>query len=332
MAPASGVAPVPRLSIVPCGSIASPGGADSQVAHHTHHGTTRTLRPRTTLPTGATIANYRIEHLIGVGGMGEVYKGFDLALDRPVAIKAMRRELLSSPLAVRRFQREAQALARINCTNVTQIYGFYLDADPAVLVMELVDGPSLLELLKERGVIAPADVSDIALQTVRGLEVVYGKGLIHRDVNPKNVLLDSTGTVKLTDFGMVKMELSGAAISRTAAVVGTPLYISPEQARGQDVDFRTDLYALGLTMFHLLAGRPPFTGSTVGEVLTKQIMEPLPAIEPLCPGIPAALAKLVARLGAKAAADRPSSHAQVVQELTQIVEEIDRGRSIRAAG
>lgn len=285
---------------------------------------TRTIGPVHMLRSGAVLRNYRIDHLVGTGGMGEVYQATDMVLGRLVAIKVMRRDILSNPLALRRFQREAQALARINSVNVTQIYDLSIDTDPAFLAMEFVDGASLRELLQDRATFSVPDVVDVAIQTVAGLAAVYAKGLIHRDVNPKNLLLDRSGTLKITDFGMVKMDLAGGAASTTNAIVGTPLYMSPEQAQGTEVDFRTDLYSLALTLFHLLAGRPPFSGDTVGELLTKQILEPLPAIEPFCPRIPPALAELLRTLAAKHPADRPATHEDVSETLNQIRDGLER--------
>lgn len=271
-------AEVQRLATPRSVSISGGLGRDSIGMSGSIGGVSMALSPGITLGDA-----YRIEAFIGAGGMGEVYRAIDIALDRPVALKVVRRELLANPLSLRRFRREAQALATLNSPNVTQIFSLSLTSDPAYLVMELVEGPSLRDLLQERCSLTVGESVELALQVVEGLETVYQQGLIHRDINPKNLLLDRTGLMKITDFGLVKAELVGASLSGSQAVVGTPLYISPEQAQGGVVDFRTDLYSFGITLYHMLAGRPPFGGSTVAELLTKHILEPLPALRRACP-------------------------------------------------
>ncbi len=283
---------------------------------------TQTTAATQTMAPGALLGHYELRGLIGTGGMGEVYLGRDTLLDRPVAIKVMRRDVLASPTSLRRFQREAQGLASVNCPNVTHVYALALDATPPYLVMELVDGPSLKQVLSERCNLPLVEALDVALQTVNGLETVYGNGLIHRDVNPKNLLLAPSGTVKITDFGLVKMELATSSLSSTAAVVGTPLYISPEQAQGAEVDFRTDLYSLGVTLFHVLAGRPPFSGRTVAEILTKHILEEVPPLSSVGVPVPPEVDALVGRLTAKLRDDRPASYTEVRQELETVLAQV----------
>ena len=268
---------------------------------------------------GTRLGGFEVEAFVGAGGMGEVYRARDVALARLVAVKVMRPDALSSPLAVRRFQREAQALAALNCPNVTQIYSLSLDAEPPYLAMEYVDGPALRQVLEDRCCLPLAEALDVFSQTVEGLDAVYRRGLIHRDVNPKNLLLDRHGTVKITDFGLVKMELAGGSLSGTSSVVGTPLYLSPEQARGQDVDFRTDLYSLGITLFHLLAGRPPFWGRTVIDIVTKHVMEPMPSLASFGVSVPAEVEELVQSLTAKQPDQRPASYDEVARLAAELL-------------
>jgi len=276
-----------------------------------------------TIPPGMMLGSVEIQGMIGAGGMGEVYRGRDVGLNRYVAVKVMRRDGPISPLTLRRFQREAQALASVNSVNVTQVFALALEGTPPFIVLELVEGPSLREILVERCSLPVAESLDIALQTISGLAVPHEAGLVHRDVNPKNLLIDQAGVVKITDFGLAKLELGTASLSGTGAIVGTPLYISPEQARGLRTDFRTDLYALGVTLFHMLVGRPPFSGRTVAEILTKHVLEPIPRLDAVGIQVAPEVDDLVAWLTAKDPADRPRSYEEVRSVVAELLDRAD---------
>ena len=268
---------------------------------------------------GSMVETFQIQRLVGSGGMGEVYLAVDLSLGRQVALKMIRPELLTRPTALRRFKREAQALAKINSQNVTHIYALSLESNPPYLVMEYVDGASIHFMLKEEGTFSSKETAEMALQVVAGLQAVYLEGLTHRDINPKNLLLDKLRTVKITDFGLVQMELTGSSMSMTHSIVGTPSYMSPEQARGETVDFRTDLYSLGMTLYHMMVGRPPFTGDTIAEILSKHIMEPVPSIRSFRPDAAVLLDELIQWLTAKKTDDRPQSYDVVASALSAIL-------------
>ena len=268
---------------------------------------------------GSMVETFQIERLVGSGGMGEVYLAVDVSLGRQVALKMIRPELLTRPTALRRFKREAQALAKINSQHVTHIYALSLESNPPYLVMEYVDGNSIHAHLKEEGTFSSRETAQIALQVVKGLQSVYLEGLTHRDINPKNLLLDKIRTLKITDFGLVQMELTGSSMSMTHSIVGTPSYMSPEQARGETVDFRTDLYSLGMTLYHMMVGKPPFTGETIAEILSKHIMEPVPSIRSFRPDAAVLLDELVQWLTAKKIDDRPQSYDVVAIALQAIL-------------
>ena len=268
---------------------------------------------------GSMVETFQIQRLVGSGGMGEVYLAVDVSLGRQVALKMIRPELLTRPTALRRFKREAQALAKINSQNVTHIYALSLESNPPYLVMEYVDGASIHYMLKEEGTFDSKETARMALQVVAGLQAVYLEGLTHRDINPKNLLLNKSGNVKITDFGLVQMELTGSSMSMTHSIVGTPSYMSPEQARGETVDFRTDLYSLGMTLYHMMVGRPPFTGETIAEILSKHIMEPVPSIRSSRPDAAVLLDELVQWLTAKKTDDRPQSYDAVASALSAIL-------------
>lgn len=263
---------------------------------------------------GLMLEHYQIESLIGSGGMGNVYLATDVNLGRKVAVKVIRPEIKSRPMALRRFKREAQGLAKINSPNVTQIYALSLDSDHPYLVMEYVDGPSIYQMLEDRGIFSYEDAGDIALQVINGLESVYAQDLIHRDINPKNLLIHSDGTAKITDFGLVQMDLS-SSMSATTGIVGTPFYMSPEQAQGRKIDFHSDLYSLAMTLYHMLTGHPPFSGRNIGEIITKHLMEPLPPLRPHCPDLPILFEEFIRWLATKNPEDRPQSYEQAASAL-----------------
>jgi DNA-binding response OmpR family regulator/tetratricopeptide (TPR) repeat protein/predicted Ser/Thr protein kinase len=282
------------------------------------------------LKPGSMLGNYKVKGLVGSGGMGNVYLATDVNLGRNVAIKLMRPEVLSIPAARQRFKKEAKSLAKINSLHVTQIYALSLESRYPYLVMEYVNGASLYQLIQDRGVLPLAEAVDITIQAGTGLQAVLSKGMIHRDINPKNLLINKEGVLKITDFGLVKTELVGHSMSATNSIVGTPIYMSPEQAQGKKVDFYSDMYALGVTAYHMIAGRPPFEGATVAEVLIQHIMKPVPPIRKFCPDIPGELATVLERMLAKAKKDRPESYDELLATLRAIHERLEQQDKDRA--
>lgn len=258
--------------------------------------------------SGAVLARrYRLDGRISVGGVGEVWRGSDTALNRPVAVKLLKDEYSQHPEAVARFRAEARHAASLSHPAVARVYD-YCEADggsPSYLVMELVDGPSLAEVLA-KGPLDPARSMDIVAQTAAGLAAAHAAGLIHRDIKPANLLLSSTGQVKITDFGIAHAA-GTAPLTRTGTLVGTPAYLAPERVAGASGTAAADLYALGVVGYECLAGSPPFSGDPL-EVAAAQLDRPLP---PLPAGIPAEVAALVAALTMKDPAARPGSAGEV---------------------
>jgi hypothetical protein len=243
---------------------------------------TRTLAPRVEarpvdgLAAGSPLDHFRIERKLGAGGMGEVYLATDLALDRPVAIKVLPANAATGA-ARERLVREARAQARIQHANVAHMYFIGEDGGRLYFAMELVAGVTLAEKVAT----GPMSVED-ALATVRGaalgLREAQRSGFTHRDVKPSNLMVDAHGMVKVLDFGLVgAIPEHGDAVEQTS-LAGTPLYMAPEQARGEPIDLRADIYALGATLFHLVSGRPPFEAETVGELITMHASGPRPAV------------------------------------------------------
>ena len=272
------------------------------------------------LRPGCVVGGLRIDELLGRGAMGEVYRALQLSLKRPVAVKRIAPHLLDDPAAVARFEREAQCLARQQSPHVVAVYDFGRHTDDSgeahwLLVMELVDGMSLGRLLAERGgTLDWRSASSLAWQAAEGLAAAGEFGVVHRDIKPDNLLVTRRGIAKLTDFGLAKAaDSTGMTLEGT--VLGTPLYMPPEACRGALVDQRGDLYSLGCTWFHCLAGRPPFLATSAVALLRAHLDEPAPDLRALAPHVPAAIAALVARLLAKDPSQRPASARALVGEI-----------------
>jgi len=263
----------------------------------------------------AAIGRYVDLTLLGQGGMGAVYRGRDPELDRPVAIKVM---LHATPDFVQRFRREAQSIARLAHANIVQVYDFGVDGDGnPYFVMELIDGTPLDEIVRTRGKMPALQVVQLAKQAAAGLAAAHRAAIVHRDVKPSNLIVDGRGAVKLVDFGIARME-SGAQLTNAAALMGTPGYMAPEQASGKKVDARADIYALGMTMFEMLAGGPAFTSDDPIALVVMNIQNPLPDLHAFAPGTPEELIQLVEMMVAKDPDARIQSCDAVVAALDDI--------------
>ena len=256
------------------------------------------------LSSGARLGPYEIESAIGAGGMGEVYKARDTRLDRTVAIKVLPTELSADPGRRARFEREAKTIASLNHPHICTLHDVGEHDGLTFLVMELLEGEPLRARLRQARAAAP-EVVDTAIQLADALECAHAKGIVHRDIKPENIFLTARGTAKLLDFGIAKLVAEQAAASEalTAAQVGTgPLalgtlsYMSPEQARGEPLDVRTDLFSLGVVLYEMTTGTAPFRGTTagalLGEILTKAPTAPVR----LNPEVPADLERIVNKL------------------------------------
>jgi hypothetical protein len=272
----------------------------------------------TALAPGVRLAHYELRGQLGSGAMGTVYRAHDTSLDRDVAVKVLRSRLAEDPAVVDRFVREARAAARVNHPNLTHIY-FVGDADaqqagaPRTMffAMEYVPGATFEQDVAMNGPAPIAKFVDLIVQAARGLAAAHGAGVVHRDVKPSNLMLLPDGTVKVTDFGLAKSIGGDVEASGGGMLLGTPNFMSPEQCRGRGVDARTDIYALGLTAWFLLAGRPPFASESLGQMLQDQMNSPLPSIREVRPELPPALERALAYMCAKDPAGRPASMEEV---------------------
>jgi TolB-like protein/predicted Ser/Thr protein kinase len=261
--------------------------------------------------------------LLGHGGMGAVYRARDPELDRPVAIKVM---LQATEDFIARFRREAQAIARLVHPNIVQVYDFGVDEEGnPYFVMELIDGTPLDQVVRERGRLLPLEVIRLVRQAAEGLGCAHRAGIVHRDVKPSNLIVDGRGTVKLVDFGIARVSDTAVQLTAASALMGTPGYMAPEQAQGKPVDHRADLYALGLTMYELLAGTPPFQAADAISLVVKNLQEPLPDLRITGIGLPEELVHLVEMMAVKDPDARIQSCDAVIAVLDSIESQIRDG-------
>jgi serine/threonine-protein kinase len=240
---------------------------------------------------------YKLERRIGVGGMATVQLAFDTRLERYVAVKLLAEHLAEDSSFVSRFRREALAAARLVHPNIVQVFDFGSDSATGrqFIVMEFVDGRSGAELLREHGRLAPREAVDILAQACRGLDYAHRNGVVHRDVKPGNLLRSNDGgLVKLADFGIAKAA-EQSDITKVGSVLGTAAYLSPEQARGEPAGPASDLYALGVVAYQLMAGRLPYEASSLTDLARLQASAPPPRLDELEPDVPPALAAAVLR-------------------------------------
>ncbi|MFD4368831.1 Stk1 family PASTA domain-containing Ser/Thr kinase [Rhodococcus sp. NPDC058521] len=236
---------------------------------------------------------YRVDATIARGGMSTVYRGLDTRLDRPVAIKVMDPQFAADPAFVSRFEFEARSVARLKHPSLVAVYDQGHDGDRAFLVMELVEGGTLRELLRERGPMPPHAVAAVAGPVLDALAVAHRGGLVHRDIKPENILISDSGEVKIADFGLVRAA-AAANTTSNSVILGTAAYLSPEQVTTGISDTRSDVYSTGILLFELLTGRTPFTGDTSLSVAYQRINQDVPRPSSFISGVPAEFDDLVA--------------------------------------
>ncbi len=263
---------------------------------------------------GRTIGRYEVKEEIGRGGMATVYLCYDPTFERPVAVKSLPREFLHDPSFLARFEKEAKTIAALEHPAIVPVYDFGEEQGQPYLVMRYMRGGSLADRLKD-GPIEIDEVTAIVSRLAAALDETHDQGLIHRDLKPGNILFDRRGDAFLSDFGIVKLTQETSTLTGTG-IVGTPAYMSPEQARGDhSIDRRSDVYSLGVLIFHLLSGKQPYEADTPMGLAVKHITEPIPSLTEERPDLPDAYEQLIQRVLAKDPDDRPATAGSLSDEL-----------------
>ena len=267
------------------------------------------------LEAGKTLnGRYKIQSLIGTGGMAAVYLATDLILDRLVAIKVLRLDFRQNDDAMRRFRREALSATQLTHPNIVGVYDVGQSQEMNYIVMEYVEGTDLKDYVRQRGALHPIEAVRIMMQIVSAIAAAHQNRIIHRDIKPQNILIDREGNVKITDFG-IAVALSDTSLTQTNTLLGSVHYLSPEQARGGMATIQTDIYALGIVLYELLTGRVPFDGESAVSIALKHFQEPLPSVMNPSVMIPQSLENIVLKATAKDPMNRYRSCYEMFQDL-----------------
>ena len=267
------------------------------------------------LEAGRTLnGRYKIQSLIGTGGMAAVYLAKDLILDRLVAIKVLRLDFRQNDDAMRRFRREALSATQLTHPNIVGVYDVGQSQEMNYIVMEYVEGTDLKDYVRQKGALHPIEAVRIMMQIVSAIAAAHQNRIIHRDIKPQNILIDKEGNVKITDFG-IAVALSDTSLTQTNTLLGSVHYLSPEQARGGMATIQTDIYALGIVLYELLTGKVPFDGESAVSIALKHFQEPLPTIVNPIAMVPQSLENIVLKATAKDPMHRYRSCYEMFQDL-----------------
>jgi beta-lactam-binding protein with PASTA domain/tRNA A-37 threonylcarbamoyl transferase component Bud32 len=269
---------------------------------------------------------YELTHLIARGGMAQVYRAMDRQLERPVALKVLFPELSVDRTFVERFRREAQAAANLSHPNIVPVFDWGEDDGSYFIVMEYVQGRPLSAVLRDPQQLSPRDIATIGAGVAAALAFAHRHGVVHRDVKPGNILMTPDGDVKVTDFGIARAMNTEESLTQTGAVMGTAAYFSPEQAEGKGVDSRSDIYSLGVVLYEMAVGRPPFTGDSPVAVASKHVRDQPVLPRQANPAVPPALEAVIMKAMAKNPDDRYGSAEELRADLLRFAD----GRPVEA--
>jgi serine/threonine protein kinase, bacterial len=304
-----------RFGRAPC------AGCRSEAPSHPYDDPVARAGPTDPLDSTYLDGRYLVQAKIASGGTSTVYRGVDVRLDRPVALKVMDSRYAGDEQFLTRFQLEARTVARLTHPGLVAVYDQGLDGRHPFLVMELVEGGTLRELLNERGPMPPHAVAAVLSPVLGGLAAAHKAGLVHRDVKPENVLISDDGEVKIADFGLVRA-VAGSGITSASVILGTAAYLSPEQVRDGSAGLRSDVYSAGILTYELLTGSTPFTGDTPLTLAYQRLDNDVPRASAVIDGVPLEFDELVARATARDPADRYADAIEMGADLEEIAEEL----------
>jgi serine/threonine-protein kinase len=269
--------------------------------------------------TGTKLGDFEVKRLLGRGGMGQVYLATQISLNRPVALKVLHPHYLSKPSYLSRFEAEATAVAKLNHPNIVHVYTLGYVDEVRFIAMEYVEGTNLREYINKKGALELPLALSIMRQAGQAIGAAGEVGLVHRDIKPENLLLTRKGRAKVADFGLCRdLGADRLHITQPGTTMGTPLYMSPEQAQGKALDHRSDLYSLGVTFYHMLSGEPPFRADSAIALAMKHVNEPPISLRLRRPDIPVELDRLVLKLMAKSPEHRYQSAAEMLADLAKL--------------
>ena len=275
---------------------------------------------------GVIIAGkYRLDKKLGEGGMGEVWKGFHVVLEREVAIKFLLPEIAKDKEAYQRFILEAKAVSKVKHPGVVEIYDMDIteDGEPYI-VMEYLEGKELVELIKEQKQLDEEQICNIMIQVAQCLIEVHKQGIIHRDLKPENIFLLNDGGIKILDFGIARVKSQAKRITKTGRLIGTPYYMSPEQVKGMEVDERSDIYSLGVIMYEMFTGKVPFEGETVHEIIAKILSFKYTPINKIRNEVKGGLDKVIEKAMAQDKEERFQNCTELVDALKSVLHKLEK--------